>query len=51
MAQLYKDKKEIKEINLMRQIADSISKKHKKIIVDSDKDYKEMLEKRWKKSI
>ena len=48
MAQLYKDKK---EINLMDQIAKSISKKYKKIIVDSDKDYKEMLEKRWKKSI
>jgi len=37
-------------VKLMEQIAKSISKKHKKIIVNSDKDYEEMLEERWKKA-
>ena len=46
---LIKKEQEEDPIKIMEQIAKSISKKHKKIIVDSDKDYEEMLEERWKK--
>ena len=46
---LIKKEQEEDPIKMMEQIAKSISKKHKRIIVDSDKDYEEMLEERWKK--
>lgn len=37
-------------IKMAEMIAKSISKKHKKITIDSDRDYEEMLEERWKKA-
>ncbi len=37
-------------LRIMEQIAKSIAEKHKRIKVDSDKDYEEMLEERWKKT-
>ena len=45
---LIKKKEQIDIIKLMKDIAKSISKKDK---VNSDKDYEEMLEERWKKSV
>jgi len=45
---LIKKKEQIDIIKLMKNIAKSISKKDK---VNSDKDYEEMLEERWKKSV
>ncbi len=47
---LIKKEEDHNPIKLMEEIAKSISKKHKKIVIDSDKDYEEMLEERWKKS-
>jgi len=47
---LIKKQQEYNTIKIMEEIAKSISKKHKKIVIDSDKDYEEMLEERWKKA-
>lgn len=38
------------QIKIMEQIAKSISKKHKKIDIDSDLDYEKMLGEKWKKA-
>ena len=43
-------KQQYDHIKMAEMIAKSISKKHKKIVIDSDKDYEEMLEDRWKKA-
>ena len=43
-------KQQYDHIKMAEMIAKSISKKHKKIVIDSDKDYEEMLEERWKKA-
>jgi len=47
---LIKKEDEQEQISRIRQIAQSISKKHKKIVVDSDSDYERMLGERWKKA-
>lgn len=43
-------KQQYDHIKMAELIAKVISKKHKKVIIDSDKDYEEMLEERWKKA-
>jgi len=46
---IIRKKEEYDEIKIMEKLARSISKKHKKLKIDSDRDYEEMQDERWKK--